>query len=145
VVKHLNDDIGLTTEFFKFMLSRANLVQVNQFTERKDDGVAFSRFDVIWPPTFTGKIKFSASDFQSNKKSTSRLAFSVGNERGTKTADDSQTQEPDSGVEAPARLSADDLNQIGREPRLTGPGARASRQSQDADFDEKTLGRKKKG
>ena len=145
VVKHLNDDIGLTTEFFKFMLSRANLVQVNQFTERKDDGVAFSKFDVIWPPTFTGKIKFSASDFQSNKKSTSRLAFSVGNERGTKTADDSQTQEPDSGVEAPAKLSADDLNQIGREPRLSGPGARASRQSQDADFDEKTLGRKKKG
>jgi hypothetical protein len=69
----------------------------------------------------------------------------VGNERGTKTADDSQTQEPDSGVEAPAKLSADDLNQIGREPRLTGPGARASRQSQEPDFDEKTLGRKKKG
>jgi hypothetical protein len=114
VVKHLNGDIGLTTEFFKFMLSRANLVQVNQFTERKDDGIAFSRFDVIWPPTFTGKIKFSASDFQSNKKSTSRLAFSVGNEKGTKTGDDSQTQEPDSGVAAPAKVSADDLNQIGQ-------------------------------
>jgi hypothetical protein len=105
VVKHLNADIGLTTEFFKFMLSRANLVQVNQFTERKDDGVAFSRFDVIWPPTFTGKIKFSASDFQSNKKSTSRLAFSVGNERATKTKDtDTQTQEPNTGIIEPEQL-----------------------------------------
>ena len=105
VVKHLNADIGLTTEFFKFMLSRANLVQVNQFTERKDDGVAFSRFDVIWPPTFTGKIKFSASDFQSNKKASQRLAFSVGNEKATKTKDtDTQTQEPNTGVDDPEKL-----------------------------------------
>jgi hypothetical protein len=105
VVKHLNADIGLTTEFFKFMLSRANLIQVNQFTERKDDGVAFSRFDVIWPPTFTGKIKFSASDFQSNKKASQRLAFSVGNEKATKTKDtDTQTQEPNTGINEPEQL-----------------------------------------
>lgn len=148
VVKHLNQNIALTTEFFKFMLSRANLVQVNQFTERKDDGVTFSRFDVIWPPTFTGKIKFSASDFQSNKKSTSRLAFSVGNERGTKTADDNQTQEPDSGVPAPGNNmspgdDADKLNQVGKTPRLTGPGVRASKQSA-ARTDAATLGRERR-
>jgi hypothetical protein len=107
VVKHLNADIGLTTEFFKFMLSRANLVQVNQFTTRKDGGVAFNKFDVIWPPVFTGKIKFSASDFQSNKKATSRLAFSVGNERGSKTADtDTQTQEPNTGIADTEKLDA---------------------------------------
>lgn len=114
VVKHLNADIGLTTEFFKFMLSRANLIQVNQFTVRKDDGVAFNRFDVIWPPVFTGKIKFSASDFQSNKKSTSRLAFSVGNERVTKA----QESDQDSTV-----------NAVSAEPRKFGT--------------EKTLGRKR--
>jgi hypothetical protein len=103
VVKHLNKDIGLTTEFFKFMLSRANLIQVNQFTVRKDGGVAFSRFDVIWPPIFTGKIKFSASDFQSNKKASQRLAFSVGNERAVKTKD-TQTQEPNTGIPEPDQL-----------------------------------------
>lgn len=75
VVGHLNRDVALTTEFFKFILSRANLVQVNQFTTRQGDAVAYSKFDVIWPPVFTGKIKFSASDFQSNKKPSSRLAF----------------------------------------------------------------------
>ena len=107
VVKHLNADIGLTTEFFKFMLSRANLIQVNQFTVKKDDGIAFNKFDVIWPPVFTGKIKFSASDFQSNKKSTSRLAFSVGNERVSKNADaDQQTKEPDQGIPAVDKLDA---------------------------------------
>jgi hypothetical protein len=142
VVKHLNDNIGLTTEFFKFMLSRANLVQVNQFTERKDDGVAFSRFDVIWPPTFTGKIKFSASDFQSNKKSTSRLAFSVGNEKGTKTADDSQTQEPESGV--PARTSTADLDAETDRQRLIGPGARAAKVRSEPKNDAATLGRERR-
>ena len=50
------------------------------------------------------------------------------------------------GVAAPrAALSNQDLDAIDTEPRLKGPGAKASRQSQDADFDEKTLGRKKKG
>jgi hypothetical protein len=75
VVGHLNQDVALTTEFFKFILARANLIQVNQYTAREGDAVKFSKFDVIWPPVFTGKIKFSASDFQSNKKPTSRLSF----------------------------------------------------------------------
>lgn len=143
VVKHLNEDIGLTTEFFKFMLSRANLVQVNQFTERKGDGVAFSKFDVIWPPTFTGKIKFSASDFQSNKKSTSRLAFSVGNEKGTKTDDSNQTQEPDSGVSA--RTSTADLDAETDRQRFTGPGARAAKAKSEPKTDVATLGRERRG
>jgi hypothetical protein len=138
VVKHLNADIGLTTEFFKFMLSRANLIQVNQFTVRKDDGVAFSKFDVIWPPTFTGKIKFSASDFQSNKKSTSRLAFSVGNERATKTADkNADTQEPNTGVADPEKL--DSVTQ-----QRSGVTARAGGIDPDKKLgSEKTLGRKR--
>ena len=115
------------------------MVQVNQFTERKDDGVAFSRFDVIWPPTFTGKIKFSASDFQSNKKSSSRLAFSVGNEKGTKTDDNNQTQEPDSGVAA--RISTADLDAETDRQRLRGPGAKAARSNQDPDFSQDITGR----
>jgi hypothetical protein len=135
VVKHLNANIGLTTEFFKFMLSRANLIQVNQFTERKDDGVAFSRFDVIWPPNFTGKIKFSASDFQSNKKATSRLAFSVGNERATKTKDaDTQTQEPNTGIADPEKLDA--VTQ-----QRSGVTARAGGVEKPKQFSKAALGR----
>ena len=134
VVKHLNADIGLTTEFFKFMLSRANLVQVNQFTERKDDGVAFSRFDVIWPPTFTGKIKFSASDFQSNKKASQRLAFSVGNEKVTKTKDNNQTQEPNTGVPEPEQL-----DRVGQQRS----SVTASPEQPKKYGTEKTLGRKR--
>jgi hypothetical protein len=140
VVKHLNADIALTTEFFKFMLSRANLVQVNQFAAKDSGGVAYTRFDVIWPPVFTGKIKFSASDFQSNKKPTSRLAFSVGNERGTNTPDaDQSTQEP-----AAAAVSVDALNDKTNQPRLTGPGARAAKTTAAARTDVGTLGRERR-
>jgi hypothetical protein len=133
VVKHLNADIGLTTEFFKFMLSRANLVQVNQFTTRKDGGVAFSKFDVIWPPVFTGKIKFSASDFQSNKKATSRLAFSVGNERGAKTAD---TEQP---APAPAKDTTADLDTVTK--KRSGVTARKGGLEEEERFSKTALGR----
>lgn len=75
IVKDLNQDPALTTEFFRFILERANLIQVNQFTTRSGDAVAWEKFDVVWPPVFTGKIVFSASDFQSNKPVKSRLAF----------------------------------------------------------------------
>jgi hypothetical protein len=135
VVKHLNADVGLTTEFFKFMLSRANLIQVNQFTIKKDDGVAFSKFDVIWPPVYTGKIKFSASDFQSNKKPTSRLAFSVKPERATKTKDaDTQTQEPNTGVADPEKL--DQVTQ-----QRSGVTARAGGVEKPKRFSKAALGR----
>jgi len=76
VVGYLNQDVELSTEFFKFVLSRANLIQVNQFTHNDGQGgVGWSKFDVKWPPVFNTKIKFSASDYQSNKMPTSRLAF----------------------------------------------------------------------
>jgi hypothetical protein len=114
VVKHLNADIGLTTEFFKFMLSRANLVQVNQFTVKKDGGVAYNRFDVIWPPVFTGKIKFSASDFQGNKKATSRLAFSVGPEPRVKAVAEESTEIVLAAPEVVPELPKNNIKKYGR-------------------------------
>ena len=74
-IQRLNADVNLTTEFFTFILSRANLIQVNQFTIREGDAVGWSKFDVIWPPIFTGKIVFSAADYQANKRPGARLAF----------------------------------------------------------------------
>lgn len=74
-ILRLNQDVNLTTEFFTFILSRANLIQVNQFTARQGDAVGWSRFDVVWPPIFTGKIVFSAADYQANKRPGNRLAF----------------------------------------------------------------------
>ena len=59
----------------------------------------------------------------------------------TKKSSDSEQQSTD----ATDIEDIEKLNQVSKEPRLSGPGARASRQSQEPDFDEKTLGRKKKG
>ena len=77
VVGFLNQDMALTTSFLKFMLERANLIQVNQFTKRQGDAVGWERFDVVWPPVFTGKIKFDSSNFQANKRPNGRISFKV--------------------------------------------------------------------
>jgi hypothetical protein len=60
---------------------------------------------------------------------------------GGATADTSSTGP----VGAPAALGNQDLDAISTAPRLSGPGAKASRQAIQPNFDEKTLGRKKKG
>ena len=74
-IHRLNADVNLTTEFFTFILSKANLIQVNQFTKREGDAVGWSKFEVVWPPVFKGKIVFSAADYQANKRPGARLAF----------------------------------------------------------------------
>jgi hypothetical protein len=83
---------------------------------------------------FTGKIKFSASDFQSNKKPTSRLAFSVGNERST-AADNDQTQEPTTGVTA--KTSVADIDAVTN----TASGIKASTGKVEPIGDIQSLGR----
>jgi hypothetical protein len=91
---------------------------------------------VIWPPTFTGKIKFSASDFQSNKKASQRLAFSVGNERATKTNDKAaDTQEPNTGIPEPEQLDQVAHQRSGVTARAGGIEKKLG--------SEKTLGRKR--
>lgn len=75
VAGYLNQNVEESTEFFRFILSRANLIQVNQFTRRQGDAVGWERFDVVWPPVFPGKIKFDVSNFQANKKPGGRLSF----------------------------------------------------------------------
>jgi len=75
VVRTLNKDKNLVSEFFKFMLSKANLVQVDQYTQKQGDGLAFSQFNVQWPPHFPKSVLFDASDFQTNKAPGAKLAF----------------------------------------------------------------------
>jgi hypothetical protein len=54
-------------------------------------------------------------------------------------------EETGGGKKSSAKVSTADLDKVGKEPRLTGPGARASKRSQEPDFDERVLGRRKKG
>ncbi len=48
------------------------------------------------------------------------------------------------GKKSTAKVSTADLDAVGKQPRLTGPGAKASRRAQDANFDVAVTGRQKK-
>jgi len=145
------DWVNKNTNFGKAAAAILNwgaFIQIKTHAKQLGSKIIIEPFEVIYPSEAVTNVELSAGKTFYSTGSKGNFTFVILFNGATKIEDDSDDSdngdiEPD--VTSPAKLSADDLNQIGREPRLTGPGARASRQSQDADFDEKTLGRKKKG
>ena len=114
-----------------------NFIQVYSKTKGKEG----QRLDIeaFWPAKISGQVKLKTKGSAGEIKGKMSVEFSPGGEDITEPGD------MPAGQAEPARLDTDDLNQVGKEPRLTGPGAKASRKATQPDFDEKTLGRKKKG
>lgn len=71
----LNNDTTLMTDFFKAVLNKAAMVQVYTNTERSGNGITFSDFNVVWPPTFTGKIVIESDHYTSNAKPSKKISF----------------------------------------------------------------------
>lgn len=71
----LNKDTSLMTDFFKAVLNKAAMVQVYTNTERSSDGITFSDFEVVWPPTFSGKIIIESDHYTSNAKPSKKISF----------------------------------------------------------------------
>ena len=71
----LNTDTTLMTDFFKAVLNKAAMVQVYTNTERSGNGIKFSDFNVVWPPTFTGKIVIESDHYTSNAKPSKKISF----------------------------------------------------------------------
>jgi hypothetical protein len=71
----LNTDSALMTDFFKAVLNKAAMVQVYTTTERADNGISFSDFEVVWPPTFTGSIQIESDHYTSNAKPSKKISF----------------------------------------------------------------------
>jgi hypothetical protein len=63
------------TDFFKAVLNKAAMVQVYTTTERADNGISFSDFEVVWPPTFTGSIQIESDHYTSNAKPSKKISF----------------------------------------------------------------------
>lgn len=73
--EYLNQDLKLITEFFRTVLNKASMVQVYTHTNRNKNGVWFEKFDVTWPPTFTGSIIVESDYYTSNAKPTKKIGF----------------------------------------------------------------------
>ena len=71
----LNNDSALMTDFFKAVLNKAAMVQVYTDTNRSSQGISFSDFNVVWPPTFTGSIQIESDHYTSNAKPSKKISF----------------------------------------------------------------------
>lgn len=142
------DWVNKNTNFGKAAAAILNwgaFIQIKTHAKQLGSKIIIEPFEVIYPSEAVTNVELSAGKTFYSTGSKGNFTFVILFNGATKIEDDSDNGDIEPDVTSPAKLSADDLNQIGREPRLSGPGAKASRQSQDADFDEKTLGRKKKG
>jgi hypothetical protein len=71
----LNENSVLMTDFFKAVLNKAQMVQVYTNTERSSKGMQFKDFNVVWPPTFAGKIVIESDHYTSNAKPSKKISF----------------------------------------------------------------------
>jgi hypothetical protein len=71
----LNKDTELMTEFFKAILNKADMVQVYTNTSRSAQGITFSDFNVVWPPTFSGRIEIESDHYTSNARPQKKISF----------------------------------------------------------------------
>jgi len=121
-------------EFQDTILQVLEMNFIQQYADYKGGEVTF---ETQWPAKLNGKIsvenKSSAGD-----PTAGGFSFKLGRE--TNRDNDGVARD----TADPSKLSVDDLDQVGREPRLTGPGARASRNTQAPKTDIDTLGREKK-
>ena len=67
-----------TDKFFKVLLERSNMIQVKTTLTSNKDGAYFSKFEVIYPPVFVGKISLDASsNFYATRRPVGKISFSI--------------------------------------------------------------------
>ena len=77
VVAKMNENSAKTTEFFKAVLNQSSLVQVNAKTKAdKAGGLAYTNFNVTWPPVFEGAIEVDADSYTARTRPSRKISFS---------------------------------------------------------------------
>jgi len=140
VADYVNDNTNFSAAASE-ILNTSALVQMYTYVKEAGEDFEIS-FDAKWPSTAVTGVKLSAGKtYMSTAKGGGNMVFKI-LKGGAKDVPDAE--ETGSSKKTSAKVSTADLDKVGKEPSLTGPGARASRQNQEPDFDERTLGRKKK-
>jgi hypothetical protein len=118
-----------------------NFVQL--YTNAKGDKLVTEAF---WPAKISGQVKLKSKGSAGELKGKMSVEISPGGEDlydpydlGDKRGDLGSIDDGDA-----ADMDNDDYDKITNTPRLKGPGAKAARQSQDANFDVAVTGREKK-
>jgi hypothetical protein len=125
------------------ILNNAALVQMYTDTKDSTDTITITKLTAVYPSQTVTGVLLDATKAYMSTQGKGNFTFKI-LKNGARPDDVNDIDGTDSLEVDPARLSTADLDKVGKEPRLTGPGARASRQTREPDFDERTLGRKKK-
>jgi hypothetical protein len=76
--KFLNKNSNLVTAFFKEILSRSNMIQVKTSVKKVGNDALFSNFNVIWPPSFSGQVKFfSRKNYSASSRPGGKICFLI--------------------------------------------------------------------
>lgn len=140
VAKRLIDKLNNEdyTDVVKKILNHANLVQIYFDAVPSGKDLVVKGFDLVWPPQFEGKIKFSSAKSFSATYIKGRLGFKIG-------ADAARPEDPDDSLNV--QLRPIDLKRLQRERELavgkvTKSGERDTRDPNVPDV--VALGREKK-
>ena len=76
--QYLNKNTKIVSQFFKDIMSRSNMIQVKTSMKKVGDDAYFSNFSVIWPPTFTGTVRFySRKNYSASSRPTGKMSFKI--------------------------------------------------------------------
>jgi hypothetical protein len=124
------------------ILNNSALVQMYTTTSDSKDTITITQLNAVYPSQTVTGVLLDASKAYMSTQGKGNFTFEI-LKNGAKPSDVNPMDSVDS-LETPAKVSTADLDQVGKEPRLTGPGARASRQSREPNFDTSVTGREKK-
>lgn len=126
------------------ILNNAALVQMYTNTSDTKDTITITKLEAVYPSQTVTGVLLDATKAYMSTQGKGNFTFKI-LKNGAKPSDINDMDGMDSLEVEPAKVSTADLDAAISEPRLTGPGAKAARRSDEPDFDERTLGRKKKG
>ena len=148
------NEINMKTNFSEAaadILNHSAFVQMyTDATKSKDGQFIIQGFTTVWPSKLFTEVTLEAQkSYSSTSSSGGKLVFNINKEprainnveRGATTdaPGDSQAGELDDYISPDEKL-----DQVGKAPRLTGPGAKAARQDREPNFDASVTGRERR-
>jgi hypothetical protein len=152
------NEINLQTNFSEAaadILNHSAFVQMYTDASKSKDGeFVIQGFRTIWPSKLFTEVTLEAQkSYSSTASSGGKLVFNINKEPKAIANVEKAATTDATGTSRAGELGdymgpggdTEKLNQVDKEPRLTGPGARASRQAQEPRMTKDVLGRDYKG
>lgn len=142
VADYVNDNTRFG-EAASTILNNSALVQMYTNTSDTNDTITVTKLEAVYPSQTVTGVLLDATKAYMSTQGKGNFTFKI-LKNGAAPGDVNDMDGEDSLEVGPAKVSTADLDQVGKAPRLTGPGARASRQAQAPNFDAAVTGREKK-